>query len=99
MPLLESLTELSRIPERIVSLVPSMTDSLFDLGLGGAVVGVSDYCTRPEGKLEGISRIGGPKTIDVAQVLALHPDLVIANREENNREAVMALAVQTPVWA
>ena len=99
MPLLESLTELSRIPERIVSLVPSMTESLFDLGLGGAVVGVSDYCTRPEGKLEGISRIGGPKTIDVAQVLALHPDLVIANREENNREAVMALAVQTPVWA
>ncbi|MHB0987475.1 MAG: ABC transporter substrate-binding protein [Bellilinea sp.] len=99
MPLLESLTELSRIPERIVSLVPSMTESLFDLGLGGAVVGVSDYCTRPEGRLSGISRIGGPKTIDIAQVLALHPDLVIANREENEREAVLALAEQTPVWA
>ena len=99
MPVLESLTELSRIPARIVSLVPSMTESLFDLGLGGAVVGVSDYCTRPEGELEGISRIGGPKTIDAAQVLALHPDLVIANREENDKEAVLALAEQTPVWA
>ena len=99
MPLLESLTELSRIPERIVSLVPSMTESLFDLGLGGAVVGVSDYCTRPEGRLTGISRVGGPRTVDIAQALALHPDLVIANREENNREAAMALAEQSPVWA
>ena len=98
MPVLESLTELSHTPERIVSLVPSMTESLFDLGLGGAVVGVSDYCTRPEGKLEGISRIGGPKTIDAAQILALHPDLVIANREENEREAVLALAEKVQVW-
>ena len=98
MPVLESLTELSRIPERIVSLVPSMTESLFDLGLGGAVVGVSDYYTRPEGKLEGISRVGGPKTIDAGQILALHPDLVIANREENEREAVLALAEKVQVW-
>ncbi|MBA4399163.1 MAG: hypothetical protein C0396_04750 [Anaerolinea sp.] len=98
MPVLESLTELSHTPERIVSLVPSMTESLFDLGLGGAVVGVSDYCTRPEGKLEGISRIGGPKTIDAAQILALHPDLVIANREENERETVLALAEKVQVW-
>ena len=98
MPVLESLTELSRIPERIVSLVPSMTESLFDLGLGGAVVGISDYCTKPEGRLTGINRIGGPKTIDVAHILALNPDLVIANREENEREAVLALAEQAPVW-
>ena len=101
MPVLESLTELSRTPDRIVSLVPSMTESLFDLDLdlGKAVVGVSDYCTRPEGRLTGISRIGGPKTIDVAHVLALNPVLVIANREENDREAVLALAEKVQVWA
>ncbi len=99
MPLLDSLTDLNRIPERIVSLVPSVTESLFDLGLGGAVVGVSDYCTRPEGNLDGINRIGGPKTLDIAQIQALRPDLVIANREENDREAVLRLAEQIPVWA
>ena len=98
MPVLESLTELSRIPQRIVSLVPSMTESLFDLGLGEAVVGVSDFCTRPEGRLTGIIRIGGTKTMDTAQILAMRPDLVIANREENEREAVLALAEQVQVW-
>lgn len=78
-------------PARVVSLVPSSTASLFDLGLGETVVGVSDFCCYPADQLSGLARVGGPKSIRVEDVLALRPDLVIANREENERGAVEAL--------
>jgi ABC-type Fe3+-hydroxamate transport system substrate-binding protein len=86
-------------PERVVSLVPSTTASLFDLGLGGVVVGITDYCSEPAEAPVGIQRVGGPKTLRVETILALTPDLVIANQEENNRSAVEALAeAGVPVW-
>ncbi len=78
-------------PERVVSLVPSMTESLFELGLGGTVVGVTDFCTLPAQGLEGLPRLGGPKNADPEQIAALHPDLVLANQEENSRQLVEAL--------
>lgn len=78
-------------PARVVSLVPSITESLFDLGLGDAVVGITEYCTHPAEKLAELARIGGPKNPDVEQILALHPDLVLANWEENPRQAVETL--------
>jgi len=77
--------------QRVVSLVPSVTESLFDLGLGQRVVGVTDYCIYPAGPLVGLPRIGGTKDVRVADVLALKPDLVIANKEENTRPIVEAL--------
>jgi len=79
-------------PQRVVSLVPSVTASLFDLGLGHTLVGVSDYCTYPVEQVKLIARVGGPKDARVADIAALIPDLVIANREENSREVVEALA-------
>lgn len=80
-------------PGRVVSLVPSTTASLFDLSLGQALVGISDYCTYPAEQVSGLARVGGPKNIREADILALQPDLVIANREENDRKSIEALAV------
>jgi ABC-type Fe3+-hydroxamate transport system substrate-binding protein len=87
----DALARLERPPRRIVSLVPSYTQSLFDLGYGKAVVGISDYCTHPFGALEGIQRVGGPTNFRVDMIRELAPDLVLVNQEENERERVLAL--------
>ncbi len=85
--------------DRIVSLVPSMTESLFDLNLGNRVVGITDYCVHPAGQLAGLPRIGGTKNPDVQQIIDLNPGLVIANWEENRKEDVEALkSAGIPVW-
>jgi ABC-type Fe3+-hydroxamate transport system substrate-binding protein len=86
-------------PQRVVSLVPSITESLFDLNLGDRLVGITDYCVHPAAKVVGLARVGGTKNPNVAQIIDLRPDLVIANREENRREDVEALdAAGVPVW-
>jgi len=81
----------SKPPQRIVSLVPSMTESLFDLNLGSRLVGRTDYCIYPEGLVDAIPSISGTKSIDVERVIALNPDLVIANKEENSKHNVEKL--------
>ena len=78
-------------PQRIVSLVPSVTETLFALGLGDRVVGVTDWCIHPAAALEGVPRVGGTKNPDVARVVALAPDLVLANLEENREIDVRRL--------
>ena len=83
-------------PKRIVSLVPSMTESLFDLGFGATVVGVTDYCIHPAEGLRGLPRLGGPKNPRLADLCALQPDLVIANPEENTRRAIEAAQKAMP---
>ena len=84
---------------RIVSLVPSLTEALFALGLGGRVVGVTDWCVHPARAVAGLPRVGGTKDTDVDAVLALAPDLVLANREENTRRTVEKLrAAGLAVW-
>jgi ABC-type Fe3+-hydroxamate transport system substrate-binding protein len=82
---------LERPPTRIVSLVPSITESLFALGLGPRVVGVTDWCVFPAEAVAGLPKLGGTKDPDVAAITALAPDLVIANREENTRRVVERL--------
>ncbi len=78
-------------PRRIVSLVPSLTESLFELGLGVVVVGITDYCVYPEKDVEDLPRIGGPKNPRLNEILELEPDLVLANQEENTSQDVDAL--------
>ena len=86
-------------PRRVVSLVPSMTESLFDLGLGACVVGVTDYCIHPASALRVLPRVGGPKDFRVEEILRLRPDLVIANQEENAEILVRQLLERSiPVW-
>jgi ABC-type Fe3+-hydroxamate transport system substrate-binding protein len=78
-------------PRRIVSLVPSLTETLFALGAGTAVVGVTRFCEEPARALAGVTRVGGTKNPDVRAIRALQPDLVVASSEENRREDVEAL--------
>lgn len=84
--------ELPAPPQRVVSLVPSVTESLFDLNLGQRLVGRTTFCTRPADRIQSIPTIGGTKTLNVQQIVDLAPDLVIANKEENRREDVEALS-------
>lgn len=88
-----------RPPQRVVSLVPSLTESLFDLGVGEVLVGVTDYCIHPAEKLAHLPRLGGTKNPRVDEIIALKPDLVLANWEENTRRTVEELeAAGAPVW-
>ncbi len=91
---MDSMSEFPHLaapPERIVSLVPSMTESLFELGLGAKVAGVSDFCVLPEQGVAHLPRVGGTKTPSVEKIVALAPDLVIANQEENSPGAINSL--------
>ena len=85
-------------PERIVSLVPSQTELLYDLGLDEAVAGITKFCTHPPHWFRNKQRIGGTKSVHIDQVKALRPDLIIANKEENLKAQVEELAAQFPVW-
>ena len=78
-------------PERIVSLVPSLTEALFAFGVGERVVGRTRYCTQPPQKVGKIPKVGGTKKVSVPRVLDLEPDLIVAVREENPRENIEEL--------
>jgi len=77
---------------RIVSLVPSITELLFDLGLGERVVGRTTFCIHPRAELEGVPRVGGTKKVRLDRLRALEPTHVIVNVDENTREAAEAIA-------
>ncbi|MGE5184204.1 MAG: helical backbone metal receptor [Acidobacteriota bacterium] len=82
-----------RPPRRVVSLVPSDTYSVVALGAGDRLVGRTTWCEHGEG----VPTVGGTKDVDVAAVVALAPELVIANQEENSRKALEELAQRAPV--
>lgn len=85
-------------PKRIVSLVPSQTELLFDLGLEQEVVGLTKFCVHPEDKWRTTTRIGGTKNVKHEVIAALNPDLIIANKEENSEEDIRKLMQQYSVW-
>jgi iron complex transport system substrate-binding protein len=91
-PILEYGPGCETVPGRVVSLVPSLTESLFDLGLGRRLVGVTDYCVHPAGETSRLPHVGGTKNPDLEAILALKPDLVLTNWEENTESSVDALA-------
>jgi ABC-type Fe3+-hydroxamate transport system substrate-binding protein len=93
---LGDILELAASPRRIVSLVPSLTEAVASVD-NALIAGATDYCTHPE-SLD-VPRVGGSKYPSVDAVLAIAPDLVLANVEENRREDVDALrAAGVPVW-
>jgi ABC-type Fe3+-hydroxamate transport system substrate-binding protein len=83
---------------RIVSLVPSITELLHDLGLEAQTVGITQFCIHPAHWKSTKTVIGGTKTVKLNKVEALRPTLVIASKEENVKEQVEAMAQQCPVW-
>ncbi|MBC8032675.1 MAG: ABC transporter substrate-binding protein [Chitinophagaceae bacterium] len=90
--------ELVNAPQRIVSLVPSLTELLAHLGLADRVKGITKFCVHPDDWFRNKARIGGTKTIDIPKVLSLSPDLIIASKEENVKEQIDQLAATAPVW-
>lgn len=81
---LDTVTTLAGPARRVVSLVPSVTESLFAIGAGDRVVGRTDYCVEPAAARE-IPTVGGTKDASVPAIVALAPDLVLMNQEENTR--------------
>ncbi|TAN17592.1 MAG: cobalamin-binding protein [Chitinophagaceae bacterium] len=89
---------LSFPPKRIVSLVPSQTELLYDLGLEEEVVGITKFCVHPETWFRQKKKVGGTKRLHLNIIRELHPDLIIANKEENEKEQLEALMKDYPVW-
>ena len=85
-------------PLRIVSIVPSQTEFLVDLGLKERIVGLTKFCIHPEGFKREKAIVGGTKNVNIEKVRALQPDLIIGNKEENFQSDIEALEKEFPVW-
>ena len=86
------------LPQRIVSLVPSITEYLFALGLDERVVGITKFCIYPEAWFKSKPRVGGTKTPDFEKIQNLVPDLIIGNKEENQEDDITRLRELAPVY-
>lgn len=85
-------------PKRIISLVPSQTELLFELGLDAEVVGITKFCIHPISKFASKAKVGGTKKLDLEMIRALQPDLIIGNKEENEKTEIEELMLEYPVW-
>jgi len=85
-------------PQRIISLVPSQTELLFDLGLDREVVGITKFCIHPAEKFKKSIKVGGTKKLDLNKIYDLRPDLIIGNKEENDKTQIESLMKDFPVW-
>lgn len=90
--------EFKSSPSRIVSLVPSQTELLYDLGLESEIVGITKFCIHPKEWFNSKTRVGGTKQLDLDKIRSLQPDLIIGNKEENDQEQVHQLMKEFPVW-
>ena len=95
---LDRKISLASLPKRIVSLVPSQTELLYDLGLRDEVAGITKFCIHPQEWFKTKPRVGGTKKIDIEKIKQLDPDLVIGNKEENDQSQVEELMKHYPVW-
>ncbi len=102
MPVFKDQTEravsLHKTPRRIISLVPSQTELLFDLGLDKEVVGITKFCVHPYEWFSSKTKVGGTRQLKIDIIHRLQPDLVIANKEENVKEQIEELEKHYPVW-
>jgi ABC-type Fe3+-hydroxamate transport system substrate-binding protein len=89
---------LPAVPKRIISVVPSQSELLFYLGLDAGVVGITKFCVHPGDKFKTVTKVGGTRQLHIDQIKALQPDLIIANKEENDHLQVQELMNICPVW-
>lgn len=85
-------------PQRIVSVVPSQTELLYDLGLEEEVIGITKFCIHPRQWFRSKERVGGTKNLNLEKIAVLRPDLILANKEENEKAQIEALQQIAPVW-
>ncbi len=84
--------------DRVISVVPSLTELLFSLGLEREISAITKFCIHPKEMVYGYRKIGGTKNLQVSAILDLNPQLIIANKEENDRQQINQLAEKVPVW-
>lgn len=89
---------LPSVPTRIISLVPSHTELLYDLGLDDQIVGITRFCIFPERARKDKRIIGGTKKLKIDRIRDLKPDFIFADKEENTKEEIEILAQEFPVW-
>lgn len=89
---------LDKIPKRIVSLVPSQTEYLFDLGLQDSIVGITKFCIHPKDLVRNVKSVGGTKNCRLEIIDHLNPDIIIANKEENTQSDIAYLQHKYPVY-
>lgn len=89
---------LESFPRRIISLVPSQTELLYDLNLEDGVVGITKFCIHPDSWFHSKQRVGGTKNVSLEKVSELKPDLIIGNKEENTQTDIEKLKEIAPVW-
>ncbi|MDX1278165.1 ABC transporter substrate-binding protein [Oceanihabitans sediminis] len=100
MKLVDSLNReihLASVPKRIVSLVPSQTELLVDLGLEDAIVGITKFCVHPKNLIKNKKIVGGTKQVHLDKIKALQPDIILCNKEENTQDIVAACSEISPV--
>ena len=89
---------LAEPPTRIVSVVPSQTELLYDLGLDQEVACITKFCIHPDKWFRTKTRVGGTKNLDIEKIIGLKPDIIFANKEENNKDQILELQKYFPVW-
>lgn len=85
-------------PKRIISIVPSQTELLFYLGLDAEIIGITKFCNHPAAKVKTTTKIGGTKTFNIDLIRNLKPDLIIGNKEENEKNQIEVVMQEFPVW-
>ncbi len=86
------------IPKRIISLVPSQTELLFDLGLENSIIGITKFCVHPIHFLKEKTKVGGTKNPNFNKIKALNPDIIICNKEENSKEIIEQCSKICTTW-
>ena len=90
--------QLDSTPEKIISLVPSITELLFDLGLEEKILGRTKFCIHPEEKVKKIPAIGGVMGLQYHKIEEIQPDIIFASKEENAKKEILDIDKQFPVW-
>ena len=96
--ILNSTSAFTNIPRKIISLVPSQTELLHFLELDTEIVGITKFCIYPAPWRDTKIIVGGTKQVNASLIDQIEPDLIIANKEENDREQILSLANKYPVW-
>lgn len=95
---LNNTIEFQEYPQRIISIVPSQSELLWDLGLQNKLIGITKFCIHPKEMFTKVERVGGTKKLDIQKIKTLNPDIIIGNKEENEQSQILELQKDFKVW-
>lgn len=95
---LNKTIELKKFPKRIISIVPSQSELLWELGMRTELIGITKFCIHPIKMHQKIDKVGGTKNLNIDKIKALNPDIIIGNKEENEKSQIELLEKEFNVW-